>query len=376
MHAFRSGIVDAAAALKNWSDSHSGKRKGPKIGFPTFKKKDRGVPSVSFVEINHQLSWLHSDRHHVRLMLPQSTPDQQVRRRRDQLAWLHTTESTGKLYRLVESGEATIQKMTIAKRGGRWQVSLLVRYRQAPTPRPVRHLGSIVGIDAGVKHLVTTSVLVPGLTDADGHVRNPRSLESQLRRLRRLDRAIARARRGSKNHRTLLHRRALLHGGTAKTRALYLHPVTTVLAGAFDVVAVETLNVKGMANKKRRLGHRLADAALGELRRQLDYKTADRGHALVALDRFYPSSKTCSACGKAKATLPLSERVFRCDHCGFTADRDVNAARTIAGEAARLLEQQDHHDEQFVAGLRPETQNADRRRRKTSEAQADLAPVA
>ena len=373
MHAFRSGVVDAATALKNWSDSRCGKRKGPKMGFPAFKKKDRSVPSVSFVEINHQLSWLHPDRHHVRLMLPQSTPDQQVRRRRGQLAWLHTTKSTGELYSLVESEEATIQKVTIAKRGGRWQVSFLIRYRRAPRPRPVRHRGTLVGIDAGVKHLVTTSVPVLGLTDADGHIANPKALESQLRRLRRLDRAIARARRGSRNRCQLLARRALLHGRIAKTRALYLHTVTTVLAGAFDVVAVETLSVKGMANKKRRLGRRLADAALGELRRQLDYKTTDRGHALLALDRFYPSSKTCSACGEAKAKLPLGERIFRCDHCGFTADRDVNAARTIAGEAGRLFEQQDNH---FVAGLRPETRNADRRRHKTREAQAELAVVA
>ena len=376
MHAFRSGIVDAANALKNWSESRSGRRKGPKVGFPKFKKKDRSIPSVSFVEINHQLSWLHPDRHHVRLMLPQSTPDPQVRHRRDQLAWLHTTESTGDLYRLVESGGATIQKVTVAKRGGRWQVSFLVRYRQAPTARPVCRRGGLVGIDAGVKHLVTTSVPVPGLTDALGHVSNPKALESQLHRLRRLDRSIARGRRGSKNHGRLLRRRALLHGRIAKTRALHLHPVTTALAGAFDVVAVETLNVKGMANRKRHLGRRLADAALGELRRQLDYKTTDYGHRLVGLDRLYPSSKTCSACGNAKATLPLGERIFRCDHCDHVADRDVNAARTIANEAQRLLDQQLKQDQQSVAGLRPETKNADRRRRKTRNAQADLAAVA
>jgi putative transposase len=130
-----------------------------------------------------------------------------------------------------------------------------------------------------------------------------------------------------------------------------------------------------MAHHKRRLGRRMADAALGELRRQLDYKTTDRHHTLVAVDRFYPSSKTCSACGKAKATLPLGERVFQCDHCGFTCDRDLNAARTIAAEAIRLIDQH-HYPEQVVAGLRPETQNADRRRHKTSEAKADLAAFA
>ncbi|MCA1846687.1 MAG: transposase, partial [Actinobacteria bacterium] len=219
MHAFRCGIADATTALKNWSESRSGKRKGPKVGFPRFKKKDRSVASVSFVEINHQLSWLHPDRHQVRLMLPQSTPDPQVRRRRGQLAWLHTIESTGDLYRLVESGGATIQKVTIAKRGGRWQASFLVRHKKAPARRAVRRRGGLVGVDAGVKHLVTTSEPVPGLTDTDGHVPNPKALESQLHRLRRLDRPVARARRGSKNHKKLLARRACLHGRIANTRA-------------------------------------------------------------------------------------------------------------------------------------------------------------
>jgi putative transposase len=378
MHAFRSGVVDAATALKNWSESRSGKRKGPKIGFPRVKKKDRTVPSVSFVEINHQLSWLHPDRHRIRLMLPQASPDPHVHRRLRQLAWLHTLESTGALYRLIESGEATIQKVTVAKRGGRWQVSFLVRYKTAPSPAAVKRHGGLIGVDAGVKHLVTTSEPIAGLTDADGHVPNPKVLDANLHRLRRFDRAIARANRGSKNQRRLLARRARLHGRIAKTRALYLHRVTTSLAGAFDVVAVEDLNLKGISNRKRRLGRRLADASLGELRRQLTYKTTDYGHTLVAVDRFYPSSKTCSACGKARATLPLSERVFRCDHCGHVADRDLNAARNIAKEATRLLDEQHQQagKTSHVAGLRPETQNAGRRRRKTREAQADLAAVA
>jgi len=378
MHAFRSGIRDATAGLKNWSDWKAGKRKGPKVEFPKWKKKGRSTLSVSFVEINHQLSWLHPSRHHVRLMLPKSTPDPQVRRRRDRLGWLHTTESTAPLWRAVESGEATIQKVTISRRGGRWQASFQLRYKKPPAQRPVRHRGGLIGVDAGVRHLVTTSEPVPGLTDADGHVANPKVLDGNLRRLQRLDRAVSRAQRGSKNHRKLVRRRARLHGRVAMTRALHIHAVTTTLAGAFDTVAVETLNVKGMANKKRRLGRKLADAGLGELRRQLAYKTADRDHQLVPVGRAFPSSKTCSVCGHAKAKLALSERVFRCDHCGHVADRDVNAARTIANEAARLLGKQQHEQDQTDTSpsYDRETLNADRRPRKTREAKADLAAVA
>jgi Helix-turn-helix domain len=97
MHAFRSGITQAAAGLANFSASKKGTRKGRSVGFPHFKSRNRSTPTISFVEINHQLSWLREDRHAVRLMLPQSSPDRDLRRRRNNLAWIHTIESTRRL---------------------------------------------------------------------------------------------------------------------------------------------------------------------------------------------------------------------------------------------------------------------------------------
>jgi putative transposase len=374
MHAFRSGITAASEALNNWHDSRTGKRRGQRLGFPRFKSKRHATLSVSFVEINHQLSWLHPDRHHLRLMLPRSSPDAELRRRHQYLDWLHTVEPTSQLYRLVEDGQATIQKVTISLRGGRWRVSFQVRHQAAPAVRPAKRLGGLVGVDAGVRHLATLSEPVVGLTDEQGHIPNPNVLDHHLRRLAALDRQIARAQAGSKSRARLLRRRARLHGQVAQTRSLHLHRVTNALAGAFDVVAVEDLHVAGMANRKRRLGRRLADASLGELRRQLTYKTADQGHQLVAVGRFYPSSKTCSSCGAVKAKLPLHVRIFDCDHCGTRLDRDINAARTIAREAQRLLghtrehhDQQNQEDQQDGAGLRPDSENAAPRPRKTSD---------
>jgi putative transposase len=149
------------------------------------------------------------------------------------------------------------------------------------------------------------------------------------------------------------------------------------------VVAIEDLNVAGMTNRQRRLGRALADAGLGELRRQLTYKTSDRGRQLVAVGRFFPSSKTCSACGAVKAKLPLVDRIFTCDDCGLTLDRDVNAARSGAREATRILGQQDcgaQQDQQDISNKSPgydrETLNADRRPQKTRPAPAGLAAVA
>ena len=138
-------------------------------------------------------------------------------------------------------------------------------------------------------------------------------------------------------------------------------------------MAVEDLNVADMANRKRHLGRRLADAGLSEIRRQLTYKTADHGRQLVAVGRFYPSSKTCSSCGVVKAKLPLWERTFACKTCGASLDRDVNAARNIAREALRLLgtapNHDSHQDQQDGAGLRPESENAAPRPHKTGQAQ-------
>ena len=371
MHAFRSGICSASDALKNWYDSKTGNRSGPPMGFPVFKSKRRSTPAVSFVELNHQLSWLANDRHHIRLMLPKAPSDADLARRRKHLGWLHTVESTSSLYRLVASGAATIQKVTLSYRGGRWRAGFQLRYREPKAAPRVKRRGTLVGVDVGIRHLATLSQPVAGLTDDDGHVLNPNVLEQQLQRLKKIDRQVNRATVGSKSHRRLLRRRARLHGRVAQTRALHLHRLSTALAGAFEVVALEDLNLKGMSNRKGHLGRRFADAGLSELRRQLIYKTADQGHTLVSVGRFYPSSKTCSHCGVVKTKLHRWNQVFACDSCGMTFDRDVNAARNIAQEAIRLRREQ--QVQQNGAGLRPESANAAPRPGKTVDAQAEAA---
>jgi len=111
-------------------------------------------------------------------MLPQSSPDRDVQRRRAHLAWVHTTRSTRHLATKIEAGTATIQKVTISYTGGRWQASLSVRYLVAPAIKPVKHHGGIIGLDAGIAHLATVSRPVPGLTDDHGHIANPRCWRS------------------------------------------------------------------------------------------------------------------------------------------------------------------------------------------------------
>ncbi|HXY28658.1 MAG TPA: transposase [Acidimicrobiales bacterium] len=198
-------------------------------------------------------------------MLPQSSPDADIRRRRGQLCWIHTVESTRRLYRLVESGRATVQKVAISQRGGRWQAAFSMRYATTPVPRPPRPgaPGRVVGLDAGLRHLARLSTPVSGLSDADGHVANPAVLDRQLGRLKKLDRAIARCARGSKNRARLCRHRARLHGCIAKTRALELHRVTGELVRRFEVIGLEDLNVAGMGRRKGRLGRSPEESVAG-----------------------------------------------------------------------------------------------------------------
>jgi IS605 OrfB family transposase len=202
----------------------------------------------------------------------------------------------------------------------------------------------VVGVDVGIRHLavLSTGAIIP----------NPHALQRSQRKLRRLNRELHRRTRGSRRRDQTRHRLARVHARAANLRRDALHKLTTALATQHGTVVVEQLNLAGMV-RNRRLARALSDSGLGELRRQLTYKTAWYGSRLVVADRFYPSSKTCSACGYVKAKLTLAERTFACVVCGLQLDRDLNAARNLAALA------------QHVAQSGWETQNARGADRKT-----------
>ena len=122
----------------------------------------------------------------------------------------------------------------------------------------------------------------------------------------------------------------------ADARTDALHKVTTMLADENQVLCMENLNAKGMV-RNHHLAKAVSDASFGEFARLLEYKCAERGRTLVKIGRFYPSSKTCSACGHRLDALPLSVRSWDCPACGAHHDRDVNAARNILTEGKRIL---------------------------------------
>jgi putative transposase len=195
-----------------------------------------------------------------------------------------------------------------------------------------------IGVDLGINYLAALSQPVPGVTDDHGFVTNPRHLDQVLKKLRRADRRVSRRcgpdrrtrPKPSNRWRKATSGRNRLHHRVANLRTDGLHKLTTALAERAGTIVVEDLNVKGMLRNKR-LARHIADTGWGALRRMLEYKTGWRGGHLHVADRWLPSSKTCSDCGAVKAKLPLRVRVFRCDRCGLVLDRDINAAKNLAG---------------------------------------------
>ena len=225
-------------------------------------------------------------------------------------------------------GDARVLRMSIFQHAGRWYASLAIEREDEPIIQSPK--GGAVGVDLGIKTLATLS---------DGTVfENPRHLKKSEQKLKRAQRALSRKMPKSNRRAKARTKAARIHAHVANQRHDALHKLTTYLANNYSEISIENLNVLGMV-KNHRLAKSVMDASFGEFRRQLEYKTARTGARLHVIDRWYPSSKTCSGCGRVKTKLSLSERTYRCESCGLVMDRDLNAAINInvAGSASETL---------------------------------------
>ena len=306
--AYSYGLEALAKGLLNWSKSRRGDRKGRRVGFPRFKAKDHATPRFAYTTGCFGL--IQGDPKALRL---------------PRIGRVHCMEDV-----TARVGDARVLRMAVSRRAGRWYASLTVEREDKPVTKPPQ--GGAVGIDLGIKTLATLS---------DGTViDNPRPLKKVERKLKRAQKALSRKTMGSNRRAKARAKVARIHARVANQRQDAIHKATTWLAGTYSEICIEDLHVAGMV-KNHRLAKAVSDASFAEFRRQLEYKTARTGAALRVIDRWYPSSKTCSKCGRVKAKLSLSERVFHCDACGLAMDRDLNAAINIK-----------------VAGSAPETVNA------------------
>jgi putative transposase len=315
--AYSTGLANAAAAFDNYAKSKQGKRRGRAVGMPRFKPKRKARLACRFTTGTIRVD---TDGRHITL---------------PRLGAIRTHEPTGKLLARVQAETARILSATVRHERGRWSVSFQTEVKRdlVKVARP----DIAVGIDLGVKTLAV-------MADSTGEIRaelNPRHLDTALKQLRHASRTVSRRRgpdrrtgqQASNRWEKANAARNRIHHRVANLRADALHKLTTRVTAQYGTVVIEDLNVAGML-RNRRLARKIADAGFGDIRRQLTYKTKRNGCRIVAADRWYPSSKTCSGCGAVKAKLPLHIRTFACDVCGLVLDRDANAAHNLAALAA------------------------------------------
>jgi putative transposase len=287
---------DARRAYRNWFDSLSGHRKGPRVGHPRFRRK-HGRQSIRLARSGFSL---HGPRLYV------------AKVGEIKLRWSRPLPSL--------PSSVTV----VCEPDGRYYASFVVD-RQ---PAPLRTSDDDVGIDLGLNRLVVTS---------DGEITaNPRFLRAKERHLARAQRALSRKQQGSVNRAKARHRVAVVHRKVREARLDHAHKTALRLVRDNQAVYAEDLAVSGLA--RTRLAKSVHDAGWGQLLRLLTEKAGYYGRGFYRIGRFVPTSQTCSACGANDGPKPLSVRVWTCAACDAVHDRDINAARNIlaAGRAERL----------------------------------------
>jgi putative transposase len=335
---FEEAAVDLGRALSAWKDAKTGKRKGRRAGFPRWKRKGRCRDSFR-LRNKHRTGGacvIRVGEGHPRCVtLPR-------------IGVVRVHDDTRRLRRLLrpvahdpDSGQpvaprAKVLFATVSRHGSRWYVSLNVHApdfhaeRRHP-PRPADERGGFVGVDRG---LAAFAVAATADGTEVGRWQAPKPLRRGMARLRRWSRVACRAQPRSSNRAKATRRLSRQHARIADVRRSFLHEVSSQLVQTHDRLCLEDLAVANLMTN-RYLARAIGDAAWTELARELGYKAAWFAAEVVVCDRWFPSTKTCSGCGMLKQQLGLAERIFRCDGCGLTIDRDRNAAANLAAWAER-----------------------------------------
>jgi putative transposase len=212
---------------------------------------------------------------------------------------------------------------TISYRAGWWFVSIAVEVEHESP----RHSGGSVGIDLGIKTLATLS--------GGEKFENQKHYHRGLGRIQGLSKGLSRKVEGSQNWWKNAKKLAKAHYRVACQRQDVLHKMTTRVARTYALIGLEDLNTKGML-ANHHLAQAVSDASFFEVKRQLLYKSEQYGGSVQLVDRWFPSSKTCHACGWVKEDLTLADRAWTCEQCAIVHDRDLNAAIMVETEAVRL----------------------------------------
>lgn len=369
-----SGLQAADTALKNFFDSRTGKRSGNKMGAPKFKSRASNSDSFTIyapdIMGGYGTAYLRGEpayKHTKETMKrrgEKGTPTINDYRhvRLGHLGTIRTHGNTRRMMHTIRHG-GVVKSFTVSQVADRWYVSFLVE-TTVPTPKPTRKQrnAGAVGVDLGVKYMAALSdTNAPKRFNPDSGVNftngtsptveNPRWLKRTEKRITKLQQKIARQVKGSSRRKETVRKLAKTHHLVALRRETGLHQLTKNLTTRYALIGIEDLNVTGMTAsasgtiekpgknvaQKAGLNRAVLDVSFGTFRTQLEYKAAWYGSAIQVIDRYYPSSQTCSNCGKRPGTkLTLSDRVYKCEHCHAVIDRDLNAAINIRREAERL----------------------------------------
>jgi putative transposase len=232
--------------------------------------------------------------------------------------------------------DADFRNITVSKTPtGKYFVSILVKQELNPIPST----GKVVGIDLGIKDLFIFS---------NGQViNNPKWFRKNQAKLKKAQKHLSRKKKGSNRYNQQRIKVARIHEYITNSRTYFLHNVSTALVRTFDLIVLEDLNVSGLL-KNRKLAKSISDAAGSTFVTMLEYKCNWYGKVLVKINRFFPSSKTCSNCGHKEDKMPLSVREWTCPSCGSKHDRDLNASINILKEGWKNLTDQELTSAEYV----------------------------
>ncbi len=301
-----------ASALKNFSDSRKGTRRGRRMGFPKHKVRKHGE--------------------HFRIDEARLKPVSEWAVSVPNVGKIATRENMGWLTERIADSRARVLGSKVTRQAGRWFVSFQLEVDR--TDINERHTvpagGPSVGIDVGIKTFAT-------IASSDGQVEDiclPAAVKKTRRRVRRLNKELARRVKGSSNWGKTRDRLAAAHVDAVNARKDFHHKLTTSLTRTKTAIVIEDLNVAGMV-KNRRLARAISEQGWAEFARLLTYKAGWYGSEIVVADRWFASSRLCRACGAINASLTLNDRVWVCV-CGVRHDRDVNAARNLLAQVAGI----------------------------------------
>lgn len=291
-----------ANAQLNLQTAYNNFFRSPKTGFPKFKSKHKSHNSytTNFVNGNIKLQ----DGY---LILPK----------------LKAVRI--KQHRAIPQ-DYKVKSATVSKTPtGQYYVSILFEYEQEILQVEPQ---SFIGLDFSMKELYVAS---------DGSSASyPRFYRRALDQLAKEQRKLSKCQKGSNNRNKERIKVAKLHEKVANQRKDFLHKLSRQITNAVDAVCIEDLNMQGMSQDWN-FGKSVADNGWGMFCNMLVYKLAEQGKQIVKIDKWFPSSKTCSRCGNVKDTLALSERIYECAVCAAVIDRDCNAAINIKNEGIRLV---------------------------------------